>query len=141
MVNVPPLISAGDRRAGARLAGELRQLAASSSRPLRSTSRTTGTTQAAGRVGGEADVVVALEHELLAVERGVQVGEASFSARRCGLDAASATIVTLTSCCSAFSCLRNASSSVMSASSLWVTWGILHPVAREVRARELLDRG
>jgi hypothetical protein len=43
----------------------------------------------------------------------------------------SATIVTLTSSCSALICLRKASRSVMSASSLWVTCGIM----TQLRAR------
>ena len=47
-----------------------------SSTPFRSASRTTGTTRPFGRVGGEADVEVALQDQAVAVEGGVEVGEA-----------------------------------------------------------------
>ena len=46
-----------------------------STTPFLSASRITGTTRPLRRVGGEADVVVLLEDQVVAVERGVELGE------------------------------------------------------------------
>ena len=82
--------------------------------------------EALRRVGREAEVVVALEHELVAVERRVELREAP-AATATSAFSSSATIVSFTPdlAFSSFVRLRNASSSVMSASSLWVTCGII----------------
>ena len=78
------------------------------------------------RVGREAEVVVALEHELVALERRVELRERAAAPATSALSS-SATIVTLTPdlAISSFVRLRNASSSVMSASSLCVTCGMV----------------
>ena len=92
--------------------------------------------QAVRRVGGETDVVVLLEDQVVAVERGVE-GRVFFSAATLAL-IRNASMVTLPAlpaaialAFSSLSATRSASSSVMSASSCWVTCGII----AQLRAR------
>ena len=116
MVNTAPLISLGRELALARLARQLGQLAGQLEQALAVDVPDDRDDEPVGRVGREADVALGLEHHLVAVERARRSAGTRRAPRRTALSS-SATIVTLTSDCSALSCLRNASSSVMSASS------------------------
>ena len=97
---------------------------------LLSTSLITGTTRPLRRVGREAEVVVALEHQLVAVERGVELGKrCSAGDERLQQQRDHRQLHALLGV-SSFVRLRNASSSVMSASSLCVTCGIVTQLRR-----------
>ena len=72
IVNVAPLMSSAAELALARLARQLGQLGGDLGEALAVGVLDHRDDEPVGRVGGEADVVVALEHQLVAVQRGVE---------------------------------------------------------------------